>query len=87
MDNILLQLGTVDLAFITGDYALGIDSGIIDLIIVGKIGNHELLQHLTEKVEEVIKRKIRVLVLSKEELSRLKEKLKVDKALLVWNNS
>jgi len=87
VDNILLQLGTVDLAFITGDYALGIDSGIIDLIIVGKIGNHELLQHLTEKVEEVIKRKIRVLVLSKEELSRLKEKLKVDKALLVWNNS
>ena len=86
VDNVLVQLGTVELAFITGDYARGIDSGIIDLIIVGKIENHEFLQHLVDKAEEVIKRKIRVLVLNKEELARLKEKLKVDKALVVWTN-
>ncbi len=37
IDQVLAKLGKVESAFITGDYAHGIDSGIIDLVIVGDI--------------------------------------------------
>lgn len=84
VDNIIAELGTVELAFVTGDYAHGLDSGIIDLIIVGKIENRDYLQYLVDKVEEGINRKVRILVLNRQELDKLYQQLKVDQALLVW---
>lgn len=83
VEAILSDLGTVEMAMITGDYARGIDSGIIDLVIVGDI-SREMLQHLVDKAEDFIKRKIRVLVLTQEEFGKLKDKLKVEKALVIW---
>jgi DNA-binding transcriptional ArsR family regulator len=85
VDNVLTQIGTLKMAFITGDYAKGIDSGIIDLVIVGKI-ERSFLQHLLDKAEEMIKRKIRVLVLSQEDLVQLKDRLNIEKALVIWNS-
>lgn len=84
IERVLSQLGTVELAFITGEYAKGIDSGIIDLVIVGTI-NRDYLNTLIEKVETAISRKVRVLVLRRDELEPLKEKLKLEKSLVVWN--
>lgn len=63
---ILKKLGNVERAFIIDDYAEGRDTGIIDLVIVGKI-NRDNLNKLVKKTEGFIKRKIRVLVLSKKE--------------------
>lgn len=83
IERVLSQLGTVELAFITGDYAKGNDSGIIDVVMVGKI-NRDYLAQLIEKTELLIKRKIRPLVLTREELSEMREQLKLDKALVVW---
>lgn len=83
VETILSELGTVEIALITGDYARGIDSGIIDLVIVGKV-DRAFLYHLVDKAEDLIKRKIRVLVLDRQEFARLDDKLKVDKALVVW---
>ena len=37
VDQVIKRLGNVELAFITGDYANGIDSGLIDLVLVGEI--------------------------------------------------
>lgn len=83
IDTILAKMGSIDLAFITGDYAGGIDSGLIDLVIVGDV-NREFLQVLVQKAEGVIKRKIRFLVLNREEFTKLKNTLDVKDALLVW---
>jgi len=83
IDNILAKLGSIDLAFITGDYAHGIDSGLIDLIIVGKV-KRNVLHVLVEKAETLINRKIRPLVLSQDEFNKLKDTLKVKDAFLVW---
>jgi hypothetical protein len=80
---VLRKLGTVELAFVTGDYARGNDSGIIDLVIVGKI-DMSYLQHLVELAEEMISRKIRTLVLCTEEFERLKGTLKIKDAVVVW---
>ena len=67
VDEVLSKLGDVEMAFIVGDYAKGIDSGIIDLVIIGNIDKN-YLSTLVLKVEEIIHRKIRVLVLDKKEL-------------------
>lgn len=86
VERILSELGSVEIAFMTGDYARGIDSGIIDLVIVGQV-DRGFLQHMVEKSEEVIKRKIRVLVLNCQEFRELKQSLKLDQALILWNNN
>ena len=86
VDRILTMAEGIDLAFITGDYANGIDSGIIDIVIVGNIERYTV-QHLLYKTEEVIKRKIRPLFLTTEEFSRLRRTLNVERALIVLNNS
>jgi len=83
VENILKKLGKVYMAFVTGDYAEGKDTGIIDLVVVGEI-NTDKLKSLAEKAEFLIKRKIRTLVLQKEEFERLKPTLNPEKALWLW---
>ena len=83
IEEIVEKLGNVDLALITGDYAKGIDSGIIDLSIVGEI-DKAYLNVLVEKVEQLTNRKIRILVMSKEEYLRYEKNLIAKKALVVW---
>ena len=83
IDVLLAKLGNVELALVIGDYARGIDSGIIDLVLVGNV-DREYLQVLIDKTEELIDRKIRPLILTKEELENLSDRLETDKALVVW---
>lgn len=83
IDMVLSKLGNVELAFVTGDYAKGIDSGIIDVVIVGEV-NREYLDHLIKMAEDMIHRKIRNLVLTMEEFGRLEKTLKKKEAVLVW---
>ncbi|MEJ5361036.1 MAG: winged helix-turn-helix domain-containing protein [Spirochaetota bacterium] len=85
IDSVLAKLGKVHEAYIVGDYARGIDSGIIDVVIIGAV-DYSYLAQLIEKAERIIKRKIRPLVLSPKEKAHYKEKLNLDKALLVWHN-
>ncbi|MCS6989621.1 MAG: winged helix-turn-helix domain-containing protein [Chloroherpetonaceae bacterium] len=85
IDRVLSRLGSVKLAFITGDYASGKDSGIIDLTIVGKI-DRNYLNELIEKTERMIHRKIRVLVLNEEEFERLKHQFS-KKSLIIWGDA
>lgn len=67
IEQILVKLGDVKLAFVMGDYAHGKDTGIIDLVLVGSNINKVYLVSLVEKVEGIIHRKIRFLILSEEE--------------------
>lgn len=83
VEHIIQKLGNVKIALITGDYAKGIDSGLIDLVIIGEIDRNYLHQ-LVDKSEKLIQRKIRTLVLSVAEFQRLKEKFTNEKALVVW---
>jgi len=83
IDTVIAHLGNVELAFITGDYAQGIDSGLIDLVIVGDV-DQSYLRLLVEKSEQLINRKIRTLVINNSEFERYKKNLDIDNALIVW---
>jgi len=84
--NVINQLGDVKAAYITGDYAKGKDTGIIDLVIVGKI-KQNFLNELINAAEQAINRKIRSLILNENEYENLKDNLKLNKALVVWENN
>lgn len=83
IEEVLKKLGNIYSAYLVGDYARGIDSGIIDLVLVGEV-DKSYLQNLVEKVEPLINRKIRCLVLDQEELQHFREALKIDEAVTLW---
>ena len=72
ISNILNNLGELDLALIRGDYAIGKDSGLIDLVIVGSHVNINELERVRLKTEKLISRKISILTLSKSEFNKLR---------------
>jgi len=84
VEKMVSKLGDVQFAYVIGDYAKGIDSGIIDLILIGKIKKH-VLERLTEKTEKLIKRKIRTIVLTETEFKKLSNTLDIKHALLIWS--
>ncbi|WP_186755593.1 helix-turn-helix domain-containing protein [Echinicola salinicaeni] len=66
VEVVIRNLGNVTKAVVVGDYAQGIDSGQIDLVLVAKDINQEYLNFLIEKAEEKIKRKVNVQVFDEE---------------------
>ncbi len=74
ISNIINKLGNVELAFIRGDYAVGRDTGLIELVVVGDNVNKAELERVRKKTEKLIDRKISVLILTSKEFSTLKNK-------------
>ncbi len=83
IEHFFRELSNIQKAFITGDYARGIDSGLIDVVLIGTIGN-DIMEHITHKTELLINRKIRTLVLSDVEFKDLKKRLLKEDTLLLW---
>ncbi|MBW2092602.1 MAG: ArsR family transcriptional regulator, partial [Deltaproteobacteria bacterium] len=67
------------------DYAEGKDSGIIDLLLVGDVDQYHL-NDLSRKTERYINRKIRTLVLSREEYETFLPRLKSRPHVLLWES-
>ena len=85
IEKIVSELGGLERAFITGDYASGRDSGLIDLVLVGGVDRGRL-EHLIVKTEILIQRKIRTLVVSETEYQKLKSRFTEEPVLLLWGS-
>jgi len=83
LTNIIQKLGSIKLAFIRGDYAVGKDSGLIDLILVGENINLNELERVKGKTEKLITRKISVLVLDNAEYKQLEKNFQKDPILVI----
>jgi predicted transcriptional regulator len=83
LDSIVSRLGNLEMAFLIDDYAEGKDTGIIDLVLVGDIDEYHL-NDLSRKTERYINRKIRSLVVSRDEFNELVPKLEGRPRLLLW---
>lgn len=66
IEVVIKKLGNVERAMIIGDYAKGIDSGTIHLVLIGKDINFEYLDFLIKKAEEKIRRTVKVKVFTVE---------------------
>ncbi len=84
IEEVIMKLGDLKQAWVIGDYAKGKDSGLIDLVLVGKI-DENFLQTLVHKAESMIQRKIRTLILQESELSSFEDKLQLNKAIILYN--
>lgn len=63
MERIVKRMGKVDKAYIVGDYAKGIDSGTVQMILIGKELDKEYLEFIKEKTYEKVQRKVDVSIL------------------------
>ena len=78
IEEVIERLGDVKQVYLTGDWAKGKESNVIDLCIIGsKLDRHYLLE-LIEKAEGIIGKKIKYLIYDKEMAS-------TEGSLLLWN--
>ena len=83
--DVIERLGDVQKVYVTGEFAKGLDSQIIDLVFIGDV-NKQYLINLIEKTEKLINRKIRYIVYSNDE-ETLIDWTKLDfKPLLLWSS-
>ena len=64
VNRILKNIGDINKIILLGDYAKGIDSGIIDVLIIGKKINKDYLDLIQTKIEGKINRKINFMISS-----------------------
>ncbi|NBW27563.1 MAG: ArsR family transcriptional regulator [Flavobacteriaceae bacterium] len=65
VEIILDRMGDVKKVIVIGDYANGIDSGIIEVVVVGDELNTEYIVNLSVKIEKEIKRKVQFFITQK----------------------
>ena len=67
IENVIERLGKVEKVYLVGEFAKGLDSNIVDLIIIGDVDKNYLVS-LAEKAERLVERKIRYLIYQTESL-------------------
>ena len=65
VEMVLDRMGSVKKVIVIGDYANGIDSGTIEVIVIGDDLNTEYIDQLSVKIEKEIKRKVKFFILQK----------------------
>ncbi|MDZ7696005.1 MAG: winged helix-turn-helix domain-containing protein [Deltaproteobacteria bacterium] len=83
IESIVTRLGDLEKAYLIDDYAEGKDTGIVDLLLVGNIDRYHL-NDLSRKTERYINRKIRSLVLTRDEFDALLPTLEKRSRVLIW---
>ena len=65
VETVVDKMGNVKKIILIGEYARGIDSGTIEVFLVGKSLNTEYISNLEEKIEKLINRKVSFYLSSK----------------------
>ena len=65
LETVYNRIGDVQKIMILGDYAEGIDSGLIEILIIGDNIDNEYLDQIAPKIEKKIKRKVSFFVSNK----------------------
>ena len=82
IEQVTSQLGDLQSAYLTGDLAVGRDSKIIDLALVGDKLDKAFIDKLITFAENTITRRIKYIVLSSDELIQFFDK---EPKLLIWS--
>lgn len=82
IERVLNEIGDLEQAYLTGDFAKGTDSPIIDLVLIGEDLDTNFIESLISKTEKLVERKIRYLILTNAEMAVY---FKNKPTLLIWN--
>jgi hypothetical protein len=82
IEHVIKNLGNPEKVYLTGDFASGKTSSIIDLVIVGEI-KKEMLLSLVEKAEERINKRIRYIHYDSDAFSD--SMIEDNKLMLIWH--
>jgi DNA-binding transcriptional regulator YhcF (GntR family) len=83
IESIVNRLGKLERAYIIDDYAEGKQSSIVDLLLVGNIDPYHL-DDLSRKTERYIKKKIRSLVVRRDEFKHIQTAINNKPHLIIW---
>lgn len=81
IEQVVSQIGDLQAAYLTGDFAIGKDSQVIDLLLVGDKLDRPYIDRLVEKAETYISRRIKYLILTAAEMKQI---YGGKPALLIW---
>ena len=84
VERVVNNIGNLQKAFVTGDIARGIDSKIIELLLIGDNLDTAYIDHLIEKAEKLLDRKIRYLIVTADQMSGY---FKNTPSLLIWETN
>jgi DNA-binding transcriptional ArsR family regulator len=85
IEKVIHRLGNLICVYLTGDFAHGMDSQVIELILVGADIDREYLARKIMQAEEMVGRKVSYIVLEPEEAKRYLKYLKPADLLPLWN--
>jgi len=84
--KVIHRLGNPFSVYLTGDFAKGMDSPVIDLILVGDEIDREYLARKVVQAEKLVGRKVSYIVLEPAEAEKHLGLIKPSDLLLIWNN-
>jgi DNA-binding transcriptional ArsR family regulator len=85
IEKVIHRLGDLLCVYLTGDFARGRDSQLIELILVGNGIDREYLARKVEQAEELVGRKVSYIVLNPDEAEFYLLKYKPSDLLPLWN--
>ena len=86
IEKIINRLEKVKQVYISGAFALGNYSPVIDLIVIGNDIDRNYLSSLIEKTEKLVKHHISFAVIKSDEIETYRKKMsKSEELLLIWN--
>lgn len=86
IDKVIHRIGNLLCIYLTGDFARGKDSPVIDLILVGENIDREYLARKVMQAEKLVGRKVSYVVLHPDEADCHLMKLRKSDLLPLWNN-
>lgn len=85
IEKVIQRLGNLRYVYLTGDFAKGKNSDIIELILVGNNINHEYLERKIRQAEEIVGRKVQFKVIDTVEAETFFLELKTTDLLPLWD--
>jgi predicted nucleotidyltransferase len=85
IEGVLSKLGELKKVYLTGALAKGLESKIIDIILIGNV-NKEYLIHLIDKIEPELKKRIRYVIYSEQDFTQNKQEILEQDHLLIWHS-
>tara|TARA_B100001059_G_C17642742_1_gene480258 strand:- start:214 stop:684 length:471 start_codon:yes stop_codon:yes gene_type:complete len=62
VETVISRMGDLDIIALTGDYAKGIDSGIIEIVVIGDDVNIDYLENIKSKIKDKISRSVNFII-------------------------